>query len=213
MQLRAKSLLLVNLLVRPSPLTAPSSAHVAPREPRSGASESQEPKELTSRSSRESSVDETRSERCRNLLQERVQLPYSHDHCLNRQIEARPKPRILTVPDGTRLRGCAAQLVCRKPLKIKEPVPREAFFNMGRYSTQRLPKVLHRAPGFLLVPLGHRRPSQAPNRSFWYCGSSAGHGWGGSAKDIFFPTMRPSCSALVRGSYAIISRASRPAHR
>ena len=56
------------LLVRPSPLTAPSSAHVAPREPRSGASESQEPKELTSRSSRESSVDETRSERCRKSI-------------------------------------------------------------------------------------------------------------------------------------------------
>ena len=56
------------LLVRPSPLTAPSSAHVAPREPRSGAFECQEPKELTSRSSRESSVDETRSERCRKFL-------------------------------------------------------------------------------------------------------------------------------------------------
>ena len=38
---------------------------------------------------------------------------------------------------------------------------------MGRYSTQRLHRALCRAPGFLLVPLGHRRPYQGPNRSFW----------------------------------------------
>ena len=63
-------------------------------------------------------------------------------------------------------------------------MPREAFFDMGRYSTQRLPKVLHRAPGFLLVPLGHRRPSQAPNRDFWNFDHSAVHGWGGNGKDI-----------------------------
>ena len=78
-------------------------------------------------------------------------------------------------------------------------MPREAFFNMGRYSTQRLPKVLHRAPGFLLVPLGHRQPSQAPNRDFWNFDSSAGHGWGGSAKDIFFHKCAPAAQGWSGG--------------
>ena len=79
-----------------------------------------------------------------NLCQERVQLSYCHDHCLTHKIEARPKPRILTVPDGTRLRGCAAQLVRAISRAVAPRAPSfcdASFVPSSRTTTERRPTV------------------------------------------------------------------------